>query len=870
MIRPHKTKIYLTRWIFIIMMIVLSTDSVMAQNTASTAPASTETLSEMMFNFLGAILNILYMITLPVLVIAGKAIDNSLVYGEFINLDRPLYMLHQFARAFANFAIGWVLLWKVVQYIFTDRDGKTPDFIKGIVIKWVATVIAVNASWFGLWALLDLSTIATYSLGALPLGVLKESNKWSNMPILAVGTFFDFSSNKTNTTNTTAAPNLQQEPLYKQLANFSYYQRWNINISSCEVHKGIVIWPTYYPEVPNSTIKFDMFNIGKNSSASPNHYCALNSQVLVNIKPLQQWKYANLTAVTGNQSQNNAIVAILGKAVTQTGGSLTTEVWTEASSTQLTISEEGVKSLLLSGLRLADGSTNNKLYSGYANITQNAYHKSANTWSKDFMEQGNTPPYSSQGWLTLHTLINSSKGMVWPFVTLYMSLLDYSQLTYLNNWTAKNAELGALTEFLLKGAVSLALFIPLVALAVVLIIRVVLLRAIIAFIPLGIVFALLWKEVWLSWDGFSLWDTLGKVDAKWIIWLIFAPILPVFAISMSIIFLHTLQTNLSHALDDNSETRSFLGIQGVDSQGTNKSCIDYRWIQAICIDKWEEIWSGAGLSNYLPWLIVNMFAIGLMWMMIKFAFAGSQITSKIWESVMSAWWKLLWSIPVPGMWWIQAGSLLKSWWIINNTISDKFYDMENNQYREMEKLLNKDKWETDKAKVEFNKQIKWKTTANKSFENYAEIKRESIKKTYSGTEQTQRLEDFNNLGRATFGEQSSRIIDYIEDPIHKEELTKQLEKNPTDRIKYDIKQYMSWKDNATFRTDPTKLDSLANHLNTMIPEKARDVQKETILNITIPGTTTQLKEYIDLKDKKFVKKEDKQQINNDEEENKEE
>ena len=88
------------------MMIVLSTDSVMAQNTASTTPASNETLSEMMFNFLGAILNILYMITLPVLVIAGKAIDNSLVYGEFINLDRPLYMLHQFARTFANFAIG--------------------------------------------------------------------------------------------------------------------------------------------------------------------------------------------------------------------------------------------------------------------------------------------------------------------------------------------------------------------------------------------------------------------------------------------------------------------------------------------------------------------------------------------------------------------------------------------------------------------------------------------------------------------------------------------------------------------------------------------------------------------------------------------
>jgi hypothetical protein len=32
--------------------------------------------------------------------------DNSMIYGEFINLDKPLYMLRNLSRTFANFAIG--------------------------------------------------------------------------------------------------------------------------------------------------------------------------------------------------------------------------------------------------------------------------------------------------------------------------------------------------------------------------------------------------------------------------------------------------------------------------------------------------------------------------------------------------------------------------------------------------------------------------------------------------------------------------------------------------------------------------------------------------------------------------------------------
>ncbi len=101
----------------------------------TTATSSEDSLSGVVFDMLGALLNILYMITLPILVIAGKAIDNSMVYGEFINLDSVLYMLHNFSRTFANFAIGAVLLWKILQYIFTEWSERNPTFLKSIIIK---------------------------------------------------------------------------------------------------------------------------------------------------------------------------------------------------------------------------------------------------------------------------------------------------------------------------------------------------------------------------------------------------------------------------------------------------------------------------------------------------------------------------------------------------------------------------------------------------------------------------------------------------------------------------------------------------------------------------------------------------------------
>ncbi len=90
-------------------------------------------------------------------------------------------------------------------------------------------------------ALLDLSTIATYGLGAMPLGAIKEVQKDKDMPILAIMSFFDYQS--TTSTSLAGVTNVVKPHMY--------YKRGNISIPQCaKLKNGIVVGPEYYPTIP--------------------------------------------------------------------------------------------------------------------------------------------------------------------------------------------------------------------------------------------------------------------------------------------------------------------------------------------------------------------------------------------------------------------------------------------------------------------------------------------------------------------------------------------------------------------------------------------------------------------------------------------
>jgi hypothetical protein len=141
---------------------------------------------------------------------------------------------------------------------------------------------------------------------------------------------------------------------------------------------------------------------------------------------------------------------------------------------------------------------------------------------------------------------------------------------------------------------------------------------------------------------------------------------------------------MKDSISDNNKTWDFLGIKSkADEKDNNKICTDFRWLQTTCMNKWDAV--GGGFTNFLPWLFVNIFAIGLMWMMVKTAIAWSSITSKIGNNIMKMWANALWSIPLLKIWgvWVGATSLSKA----PSMISNNFDTIQRQRNAEWDKKL---------------------------------------------------------------------------------------------------------------------------------------------------------------------------------------
>ena len=97
--------------------------------------------------------------------LAGKLMSNSILYGEFINIDKILYVLRNMSRTFANFLAAGMILWEVIQWIVGENDGTA---IMKKVLRVGAGIIIANMSRFLTGAVVDISTILTSTVSALP------------------------------------------------------------------------------------------------------------------------------------------------------------------------------------------------------------------------------------------------------------------------------------------------------------------------------------------------------------------------------------------------------------------------------------------------------------------------------------------------------------------------------------------------------------------------------------------------------------------------------------------------------------------------------------------------------------------------------
>lgn len=110
-----------------------------------------------------------YILLYPILILAGALVNNSLVYAEVFSFDTVLWQLWHIVRNFANYALWFIFVFKIFQFLTTgQKSSDMSKLLKSTLIAW----IWIQASWFLLAVLIDISNILTYSVWWLPIHIL--------------------------------------------------------------------------------------------------------------------------------------------------------------------------------------------------------------------------------------------------------------------------------------------------------------------------------------------------------------------------------------------------------------------------------------------------------------------------------------------------------------------------------------------------------------------------------------------------------------------------------------------------------------------------------------------------------------------------
>lgn len=88
--------------------------------TENNTPADTETGTSMTIReILNLFLKLIYLLLRPLLVVAGISLDNTLVYASVFHLDAPLWKFWNMMKNFANFALGFMVLFAIIKSVLS-------------------------------------------------------------------------------------------------------------------------------------------------------------------------------------------------------------------------------------------------------------------------------------------------------------------------------------------------------------------------------------------------------------------------------------------------------------------------------------------------------------------------------------------------------------------------------------------------------------------------------------------------------------------------------------------------------------------------------------------------------------------------------
>lgn len=173
---------YLKMWLIIILVIVFFVHPTFAENITSCTKDDWSLWK--ITNGLVFFWKIVSWIWIFLWNIAGVLMTNNMVYWEFMWFDVSLWKIWQISRSFCNYALAVIFLYNILKYILNpDWDVKS---VKTIITQILWASVLIQASWFIMMALVDLSTIWLATVSSFPSQVISSSESIKNNMITSL------------------------------------------------------------------------------------------------------------------------------------------------------------------------------------------------------------------------------------------------------------------------------------------------------------------------------------------------------------------------------------------------------------------------------------------------------------------------------------------------------------------------------------------------------------------------------------------------------------------------------------------------------------------------------------------------------------
>ena len=616
-------------------------NEVFAQTTETASQSeSFENIVTRKVNLFSFIEKAIYVLLYPLMFLAGKLADNSLVYGEIFWFDAVLWNLWNFVRNLANFWLWFIFVYKIFEYLV--KWQKSWD-MKKILVSSLIAWIWIQASWFLMAALIDVSTILTYWVWWLPISVLwsdvtsnswewDQNKEWFNpyifKTLVSVDTndFSDLSVYQTNISSGTSG-------IYISECRTFPYKKDGIDETLILAPKMI-----YYYQDDNHIYP------------TADNVCHLYGQVY--------WFKSLASSI-----QTMKIKTSSDKKAWFDAQKSYDAAWTDLIS-QMTWPTEVDMTWAVVGCSILE--IWNAHVEGWVRANNN--FNIVLTWEECWLDVENKWIWSGTT-IKMKELMsrNTTNSYVWVFTSLYSSLLNAG-----DSIIVQRTDSGAYEKFLwalLTLGHMIAIAIPLIVVVFLFMMRIWIIWIAIALSPIIVLLS-----------AFGLFSSkvikgvkfLEYFELKNLIWIIFAPAVICFAISMSTVLVKV--------------------IERINTSKINTEPLVLWWLVQINL-AWFTVWL---------WQLI----IAVMWVAITWFLVWAAVrSSKLWEEggVIDKLYKLansaIWSVPIvpiPWKWWQwvdliwanTAFGLNGQQWLVSSLVNKWKDEYETEDEKTLNQLLN--------------------------------------------------------------------------------------------------------------------------------------------------------------------------------------